>query len=131
MLFFYTTTTIGGKERIFIKWLIILLLQNLWGNTILGLKGLADERTQGCSDLRFSCVFAYVFPYVKVLRFLYVEITLRFSFIKLYGWQEHHLVTKKRNFHKCNYFQSKGLLILENCHCFKVRKHDKIKFEKK
>ena len=40
-------------------------------------------------------------------------------------------MTKKRNFHKCNYFQSKGLLILENCHCFKVRKHDKIKFEKK
>ena len=39
-------------------------------------------------------------------------------------------MTKKRNFHKCNYFQSKGLLILENCHCFKVRKHDKIKFEK-
>ena len=52
---------------------------------ILGPKGSADERTQGRSDLRFSCVFAYVFPYVKVLRFLYVEITLRFSFIKLYG----------------------------------------------
>ena len=37
---------------------------------------------------------------------------------------------EKGNFHKWSYFQSKGLLILVNCHCFKVRKHDRIKFEK-